>query len=288
MTQINREGAFRIGSKSVTETPANEMIGPVAAALAIARTGTTAYEMAIAERMSDLPNILIVEDDADIADMLVDLVKGNGYDASTVANGVDMDRVLARQRFDLVVLDGMLPGEDGFSICIRLRASRAIPILMLTARREDIDRVLGLELGADDYVTKPFNSRELLARIKSILRRSALSQQHVIEDVPLTFAGWRIDPKSRRLVDADGDEVSMTTAEFDLLWAFCCNPNKVLTREQLLSMTHAGSAGPVERSIDAHISRLRQKIEPNLKDPVFIKTVRLGGYLFAASVERTR
>ncbi|MFT4183862.1 MAG: response regulator transcription factor [Rhizobium sp.] len=244
--------------------------------------------MAASESMSELPNILIVEDDGDIADMLVELVKSNGYNASMVANGVDMDRALARQRVDLIVLDGMLPGEDGFSICMRLRASRTIPILMLTARREDIDRVLGLELGADDYVTKPFNSRELLARIKSILRRSAMSQHHISEDVPLTFAGWRIDPKSRQLFDADGDEVSMTTAEFDLLWAFCCNPNKVLTREQLLSMTHAGSAGPVERSIDAHISRLRQKIEPNLKDPVFIKTVRLGGYLFAASVERTR
>lgn len=157
---------------------------------------------------------------------------------------------------------------------------------MLTARREDVDRILGLELGADDYVTKPFNSRELLARIWSILRRASLSQQPESISVPLTFAGWRIDPNSRRLFDADGDEVTMTTAEFDLLWAFCSHPNKVLTREQLLSMTHAGSAGPVERSIDAHVSRIRQKIEPNLRDPVFIKTVRLGGYLFAATVEK--
>lgn len=289
MTQINLENAYSIRSNGVTLHKANEMIGIIPVAIATARSDAVAYEMVALENMTELPNILIVEDDGDIAEMLVELAKSNGYNASTVANGVDMDRALARQRVDLIVLDGMLPGEDGFSICRRLRASRAIPILMLTARREDIDRILGLELGADDYVTKPFNSRELLARIRSILRRSELShQQQVEEDVPLVFAGWRIDPKSRQLFDGDGDEVSMTTAEFDLLWAFCCNPNKVLTREQLLSMTHAGSAGPVERSVDAHISRLRQKIEPNLKDPVFIKTVRLGGYLFAASVDRAR
>ncbi|MGG6897620.1 response regulator [Rhizobium sp. BR 315] len=242
--------------------------------------------MSLVERTASIPNILIVEDDSDIAGMLVDLMKANGFDAYSVGNGAEMDRQLNRRKFDLIVLDGMLPGEDGFNICMRLRASSSIPMLMLTARREDIDRILGLELGADDYVTKPFNSRELLARIKSILRRSSLSQRREDVSATMTFSGWRIDGNSRQLFDADGDEVSMTTAEFDLLWAFCCNPNKVLTREQLLSMTHAGSAGPIERSIDPHISRIRQKIEPNLKEPAFIKTVRLGGYLFAATVRR--
>lgn len=229
--------------------------------------------------------ILIVEDDGDIASMLVDLVKGNGFDAASVSNGREMDKILARHSFDLILLDGMLPGEDGFSICRRLRSSGKTPILMLTALRDDIDRILGLELGADDYVTKPFNSRELLARIRNILRRA--SDQDEPDDglAPMTFSGWRIDPRSRELFDAEGAQVSMTTAEFDLLWAFCCHPNKILTREQLLAMTHAGSAGPIERSIDAHISRVRQKIEPNLKDPTFIKTVRLGGYLFASKVE---
>jgi two-component system OmpR family response regulator len=197
-----------------------------------------------------------------------------------------MDVLLKRGDFDLILLDVMLPGEDGFSICRRLRSSSTMPILMLTAQREDIDRILGLELGADDYVTKPFNSRELIARVKSILRRAAYVEERVDAFGPMTFADWRIDPKSRQLHDPEGAQVSMTTAEFDLLLAFCLNPNKVLTREQLLSMTHAGSAGPVERSIDAHISRVRQKIEPNLKDPTFIKTVRLGGYLFASKVER--
>lgn len=231
--------------------------------------------------------ILIVEDDDDIAGMLVDLVKSSGFRATSAANAVEMDRILARSSFDLILLDAMLPGEDGFSICRRLRSSGKTPILMLTALKEDIDRILGLELGADDYVTKPFNSRELMARVRNILRRSTNASQRDDEDLgAMSFSGWRIDPRSRQLFDADGAQVSMTTAEFDLLWAFCRNPNKVLTREQLLSMTHAGAAGPVERSIDAHISRVRQKIEPNLKDPTFIKTVRLGGYLFASRVDR--
>lgn len=243
---------------------------------------TMAYEMAVPNHA----RILIVEDDPAIADMLVDLLRSSGFGASSVENGAAMDRLMAREQFDLIVLDAMLPGEDGFSICRRLRASCQVPILMLTALQEDIDRILGLELGADDYVTKPFNSRELLARIKSILRRASYAHHQEEALGPMTFSGWRIDPKSRQLLDADGAQVSMTTAEFDILLAFCCNPNQVLTREQLLSMTHAGSAGPVERSIDAHISRVRQKIEPNLKDPTFIKTVRLGGYLFASKVER--
>jgi two-component system OmpR family response regulator len=235
---------------------------------------------------ADQPHILIVEDDFEIAGMLVDLLRTNGYGASSAGSGVEMDVLLKRGDFDLILLDVMLPGEDGFSICRRLRSSSTMPILMLTAQREDIDRILGLELGADDYVTKPFNSRELIARVKSILRRAAYVEERADPLGPMTFADWRIDPKSRQLHDPEGAQVSMTTAEFDLLLAFCLNPNKVLTREQLLSMTHAGSAGPVERSIDAHISRVRQKIEPNLKDPTFIKTVRLGGYLFASKVER--
>lgn len=237
--------------------------------------------------VSGRSHILIVEDDEDIAGMLVDLVKDNSFDATAVKSGSEMDRVLAKGRFDLVVLDAMLPGEDGFSICRRVRASSKTPIVMLTALREDIDRIIGLELGADDYVTKPFNPRELMARIRGILRRASYASEAPREDLSsLTFSGWVIDPRSRQLVDPDGAQVSMTTAEFDLLLAFCNNPNRVLTREQLLSMTHAGTAGPVERSVDAHISRLRQKIEPNLKDPTFIKTVRLGGYLFASKVER--
>jgi two-component system OmpR family response regulator len=233
--------------------------------------------------------ILVVEDDAEIASMLVDLMKDNGLEALSVGSGGELDRLFPDGRFNLVILDAMLPGEDGFSICRRLRAAGTTPILMLTALTEDIDRIIGLELGADDYVTKPFNPRELIARVKAILRRASYGAQDR-QDRPsysrLTFSGWTIDPRSRQVTDPDGAEVSMTTAEFDLLLAFCNNPNRILTREQLLSMTHAGSAGPVERSVDAHISRLRQKIEPNLREPSLIKTVRLGGYLFASNVEQ--
>lgn len=162
-------------------------------------------------------HILIVEDDPPIADMLVDLVRSSGFEASSVESGAAMDRMMVRQQFDLIVLDAMLPGEDGFSICRRLRAACSVPILMLTALQEDIDRILGLELGADDYVTKPFNSRELLARIKSILRRASYAHHQEEALGPMMFSGWRIDPKSRQLHDADGAQVSMTTAEFDIL-----------------------------------------------------------------------
>ncbi|MDE1993515.1 MAG: response regulator transcription factor [Rhizobiaceae bacterium] len=232
-------------------------------------------------------HMLVVEDDPAIAEMLLELIKDNGFDATAANNASEMDRLLLRRAYDLVILDAMLPGEDGFSICRRLRASSRVPILMLTALREDVDRIIGIELGADDYVTKPFNPRELLARIKALLRRASYISGDAVSDGmrKLTFSGWVVDPRHRQVTDPDGAEVSMTTAEFDLLAAFCRNPNRILSREQLLSMTHAGAAGPVERSIDAHISRLRQKIEPNLKDPALIKTVRLGGYMFTTNVE---
>lgn len=229
--------------------------------------------------------ILLVEDDRDIADMLAETLVQNGYVAVTAQSGAEMDRLLRRQSFDLVLLDVMLPGEDGFSICRRLRADARTPIIMLTAVAADVDRIIGLEFGADDYVTKPFNTRELLARIKSLLRRASYGTARPNREEVMTFAGWRVDPVARSLRDSEGSQVFMTTAEFDLLVALCANAGQVLTREQLLSFTHAGVAGPVERSVDVHISRIRQKIEPNPKDPSFIKTVRLGGYLFTPTVE---
>jgi two-component system OmpR family response regulator len=232
------------------------------------------------------PHILIVEDDRDIAKMLVELITEGGLKASSVSSGADMDRFLQKQVADLVILDAMLPGEDGFSICRRLRSAVTTPILMLTALDEDVDRIVGLELGADDYVTKPFNSRELMARIKGLLRRASYSHATQHKPEVMVFAGWRIDPIRRELHDPEGVEVSMTTAEFDILLAFCSNPGRVMTREQLLALTHAGTAGPVERSIDVHVSRVRQKIEPNIREPTLIKTVRLGGYLFTSAVEK--
>lgn len=228
--------------------------------------------------------ILIVEDDRDIASMLIDLMKEAGYATEAVGSAVEMDRVLKKKEFQLIVLDGMLPGEDGFSICRRIRSSNTVPILMLTALAKEVDRVIGLELGADDYVTKPFNSRELLARIRALLRRSSYAMQVKPILEAMTFAGWRIDPVTRELTDSDGVHVSLTTAEFDVLLVFCRNPRQVMNRQDILARTHAGSAGPVERSIDVHVSRVRQKIEPDYKDPTFIKTVRLGGYIFTPEV----
>lgn len=230
------------------------------------------------------PRILVVEDDRAIAHMLIDLITEAGYAAEAVGSAIEMDRALNRQAFQLILLDGMLPGEDGFSICRRIRSSDTIPILMLTALSKDMDRVSGLELGADDYVTKPFNSRELLARIKALLRRSSYSMQTKPAADSLTFAGWRLDPVARELTDNDGLHVSLTTAEFDVLLVFCLNPRQIMSRQDILVRTHAGSAGPVERSIDVHVSRLRQKIEPNYKEPTLIKTVRLGGYIFTPEV----
>lgn len=230
-------------------------------------------------------SILLVEDDRDIADMLAETLSQNGYTAVAAQSGAEMDRLLRRQSFDLIVLDVMLPGEDGFSICRRLRAEARTPIIMVTAVATDVDRIVGLEFGADDYVTKPFNTRELLARIKGLLRRASYGSERPERASAMSFAGWRIDPVARTLLDSAGSHVFMTTAEFDLLVALCLHAGQVLTREQLLSLTHAGVAGPVERSVDVHISRIRQKIEPNPKDPTLIKTVRLGGYLFTPMVD---
>ncbi|BCH61370.1 DNA-binding response regulator [Agrobacterium vitis] len=237
--------------------------------------------------MSDAPKILIVEDDEQIAGMVRDSLNEQGMLVEVASDGAAMDAKMRALEFDLVVLDVMLPGEDGFSICRRLRGSGDIPILMLTSVSSDIDRVVGLEIGADDYVTKPFVLRELTARIKGLLRRSRVTSQRPdsLRKSFFRFDGWQVDPARRQLHDPSHARVAMTTHEFDLLLAFCQNPGRVLTREQLLSATHAGLAGPIERSIDVHISRLRQKIEKDPRDPALLKTVRLGGYVFTATVE---
>jgi two-component system, OmpR family, response regulator len=232
-------------------------------------------------------HVLLVEDDADISHMLTTVLTENGFAASSATCGSEMDQVLLHGDVDLVLLDVMLAGEDGFSICRRLRTLSAIPVIMLTALGEDIDRIVGLEIGADDYVTKPFNSRELMARIRAVLRRSAGEWDAIAGRArPMRFAGWEVDPVARRLRDPDGVEVALTSAEFDLLLAFCLRPGRVLSREQLLDLTHGGLAGPIERSVDVHISRIRQKIEADPGSPTLIKTVRLGGYIFTAPVER--
>jgi two-component system OmpR family response regulator len=230
--------------------------------------------------------ILCVEDDADIARMLAEVLEDSGFRPVLVGSAMEMDALLKRESFDLIVLDVMLPGEDGLSTCRRLRTSSSIPIIMVTARSEDIDRILGLELGADDYVTKPFNSRELVARIRALLRRAESGSASRSRPRPLTFAGWRINPTTRELYDPAGVRITLTGAEFDLLLAFCRNPGQVLSREQLIEQAFGGLIASVERSVDVHISRIRQKIEPDPKDRSMIKTVRLGGYLFTPAVEQ--
>ena len=231
--------------------------------------------------------ILLIEDDPEIAGMLADVLSDHGFASTIAGSGSEMDNVLQSSSFDLILLDIMLPGEDGLSICRRLRAQSATPIILVTSLDEDIDRIIGLEIGADDYITKPFNSRELVARVKALLRRAAYGDRSGPASAALTFSGWKIDPLARQLLDPDGVEVSLTSAEFDVLLAFCQNPRRILTRGELLALTHVALAGPVERSVDIHISRVRQKIESNVREPTMIKTVRMGGYIFTPHVEKT-
>jgi two-component system OmpR family response regulator len=197
--------------------------------------------------------------------------------------------------FALVVLDVMLPGEDGVSLCRRLRQRHEMPVIMLTALADEADRVVGLEVGADDYVVKPFSPRELLARIRAVLRRAGggggrqppLAQTPEVSQV-LTFAGWRLDPARRELRDPEGVLVSLTAGEFDLLKAFVERPQRVLSRDLLLDATRGREAGPFDRSIDVQLGRLRRKVEADPKAPELLKTVRGGGYVLAATVHRER
>jgi two-component system OmpR family response regulator len=234
------------------------------------------------------PHLLLVEDDREISGLLERFLKANELDVSIAADGRAMDRVLAASQIDLIVLDVMLPGEDGLSLCRRLRATSSVPIIMLTAKGEDIDRIIGLEMGADDYLAKPFNPRELLARVKAVLRRgrtvAGLAPGPTTST--LVFAGWQLDLARRQLSSPEGTRVAVTGAEFDLLQTFCERPGRVLSRDQLIELKQGRTAGPFERSIDVLVSRLRQKIEADPRDPELIKTIRSGGYLFTPSVER--
>jgi two-component system OmpR family response regulator len=236
--------------------------------------------------MEQSPHILFVEDDPDIRDLVADFLEQNGYRLSVAKDGRDMDRLLGVSRIDLLILDIMLPKEDGLSLCRRIRTSSNVPIIMLTARASEVDRVVGLEIGADDYLTKPFGTHELLARIRALLRRaqSGARTPQVRQSAVLQFAGWKLDTGTRRLTSADGAQVPLTGGEFELLAALCERPNHILTRDQLLDLTRGRGAALFERSIDIQISRLRRKIEADPKDPMLIQTVRSGGYIFAAEV----
>jgi two-component system OmpR family response regulator len=229
-------------------------------------------------------SILFVEDDRDIGALLADFLAREGYAVAVAEDGAAVDRALAHSRPDLVILDLMLPGEDGLSICRRLRARSAVPIIMLTARNDDVDRIVGLELGADDYLGKPFNPRELLARIRAILRRTERSASAPAAR-RRAFAGFVIDLDARSLDAGDGSRVPLTSAEFDLLACFVERPRRVLSRDQLLDWTRGRDADPFDRTIDVTMSRLRKKLEA--ADPAattVVTTVRNGGYLLSAEV----
>lgn len=228
--------------------------------------------------------IMIVEDDNEIRSLLADFLKREGYVPVCAEDGVAMDRALAAQRPDLVVLDLMLPGEDGLSICRRLRARSELPILMLTAKSDDIDRIVGLELGADDYLPKPFNPRELLARIRAILRRADRPAAMTVPSRRVTFDRFIADLDARSLA-FDGTTIDLTAAEFELLACFLERPKRVLSRDQLLDWTRGRSADPFDRTIDVSISRLRRKLSgADEQAATIIKTVRNGGYLFTSDV----
>jgi two-component system OmpR family response regulator len=230
------------------------------------------------------PHILLVEDDADIRSLVSDFLSQNGFRLSTARDGREMDRLLDHE-VDMLILDVMLPKEDGLSICRRVRSKSSLPIIMLTARGSEVERVVGLEMGADDYLAKPFSTLELLARIRALLRRSrpegpASSPRRGA----LKFAGWTLDVASRRLLSPEGTRVPLTGGEFDLLVVFCEHPNVLLTREQLLDLTRGRGEAPFDRSIDIQVSRLRRKITAEGATAPLIQTVRAAGYLFTPEV----
>jgi len=237
--------------------------------------------------MSVLPHVLVVEDDRKISHLVARYLEANDCRVSIAADGREMERMLAASRIDLIVLDLMLPGEDGLSLCRRLRTSSQIPIVVLTAKCEDVDRILGLEMGADDYLAKPFNPRELLARIRAVLRRVPLAAEGLPGRAArvFSFLGWQLDCAMRVLSNPQGTRIAITGAEFDLLQVMCERHGRVLSRNQLLDLTQGRSPGPFERSVDILVSRLRRKIEADPHHPDIIKTVRSSGYLFTPAVE---
>jgi len=235
-------------------------------------------------------HILIVDDDAEIRSLLGDYLRKNGYKASVAADGKAMWTALARGKVDLVVLDLMLPGEDGLTLCRRLRADSDTPVIMLTARGEETDRIVGLEMGADDYLAKPFSPRELLARIKNVLRRfRSLPRSLRADDArTIAFAGWRLDVLARHLVSPEGVVTSLSGAEYQLLKIFLSHPSHVLSRDQLMVLSKGREADPSDRSIDIQVSRLRHRLGDDSSDPQIIKTVRGHGYVLAVPVEVQR
>jgi two-component system OmpR family response regulator len=237
--------------------------------------------------MDTKDRILIVDDDPEIRQLLVDYLVRNNFEAIPAGSGRELWQMMAKHAIDLVVLDLMLPDADGLSLCRDLRAKSALPVLMLTARGEETDRILGIEMGADDYLVKPFSPRELVARIKGILRRTRALPPNLKPDTQrcLAFAGWKLDTATRVLTGPDGVATPMSGAEYRLLRILLDHPNRVMNRDQLVELIHGREAEPYDRAIDVQISRLRQRLQDDGREAGLIKTVRGEGYLLAAAVQ---
>jgi DNA-binding response OmpR family regulator len=236
---------------------------------------------------SPLSHLLVVDDESEIADSIARYFGKYGFRVSTAADGMAMREIVQRESVDAILLDLGLPREDGFELTRWLREHWRGAIIIITGRGESVDRVVGLELGADDYVTKPFDLRELLARVRSVLRRTTVAPTFSSPQSGYAFSGFLLDPDRRSLTGANGDEVSLTSGEFDLLCVLVRHPNRVLSRDAIMDQMHGRRAsGPFDRAIDVQIGRLRRKIEADSSNPQLIKSVRNVGYLFAARVDR--
>jgi len=231
-------------------------------------------------------HILLVDDEASLREPLGDYLTRQGFAVTSAASAAEARGLLGKLSPDLVLLDIMMPGEDGLSLCRHLREAKDLPVILLTAKGEATDRIVGLEIGADDYVVKPFEPRELVARIKSVLRRAAKSGTTPQEDAHYEFEGWRLDPVKRRLTDPEGAVVAISSAEFRLLVAFLDHPRQVMDRDRLLDMVQGREAHLFDRAVDNQVSRLRRKVESGTREPKLIQTVRGGGYVLAADVRR--
>ena len=231
-------------------------------------------------------HVLVVDDDGEMRALLAEYLGASGYRVSVASNGREMRRVMQAGRPDVVMLDVMLPDEDGLALCRELRASSQLPVIMVSARSADVDRIVGIEMGADDYVGKPFNPRELLARLKALLRRSRALGKTPADSQRVRFAGWTLDLAARHLVDAEGVLVPLSGGEFRLLAVFVEHANRVLDRNLLMDLALGREATPFDRSIDVQVSRLRQRLRDDGREPRIIKTVRNSGYVLAAAVER--
>ncbi|OWY39516.1 DNA-binding response regulator [Xenophilus sp. AP218F] len=238
--------------------------------------------------MSQVSRLLIVDDDPDLRDLLCEYLGQQGLEVMAVPDGEAMYRAMAEQRFDILILDLMLPGTDGLTLCRDLRSRSSMPILMLTARGDELDRIIGLEMGADDYLPKPFNPRELLARVRSILRRVADRAAGKSAMRVLQFADWKLELGAQHLVDNSGVVTPLSGGEFKLLQALVENPQRVMSRDQLMEAMNGKEAGPFDRTVDVMIGRLRRRLGDDAREPLLIKTIRSGGYMLACEVVPAR